>query len=174
MTNVRPIQGPGWTTQDPNEYDPDKKYTAATDERGHSGFVRNLRVPSDMVGQIARIVESGYYDEYTTQAALVRDAIHHHLEKLNKELSSENLKRTLSMNRLNSRVQQRRQETEAYQDMLTAIRMEVNELVAIESYAEAQAFIAEMRGNEDAVPLRFRESYDSKLQELMRFARPME
>lgn len=169
MSNVHPIN-PGWGTVDPTEYDPEKKYTAASDTRGHSGWLKNLRVPSDIVGQIAIIVESGMYDEYTTQAAFVRDAIHHHLHKINEEVQSKNLKKVLSMNALNSQVQLRRAEAETYAEMMKDIKQEVADLIHHGAPQEARAFIAHMMGMEDAIADRFKAAYETEMKKLKEWA----
>lgn len=163
MSNIRPIHGPGWDTQDPNEYDPNKRYTASADAKGHSGYIKNLKVPSDVVGQLAVIVESGVYDEYTSQAAIVRDALHHHLEKIQREIASRELGKVLSLNRLNSMVQQRTKEYEQFTAMMAAIKDEVLQYLFAENALEAKRYIAEMFGHIHAVPNRFQGQFESEL-----------
>lgn len=172
MGNVRPISAAGWNTNDPNEYNPHSRYTASTDDRGHSGWVKALRVPTNIVGEIAKIVESGVISEYDTAGALVRDAIVHHLHRLNEDIKSTSLEQNLNLVRINSEVQQRRKELQIFTSMIDTFEEEVDHLVRHRAYDEAYAYCQQMEKYESAIPARFLDEFKDRINRIKARVRP--
>jgi len=70
-----------WELEHPDDCSPDRFYTKATDNHGHSELV-HLKVPPGTLSTIAQIVQSRAIPEYRTSHDLIRDAIVHRLHYL--------------------------------------------------------------------------------------------
>lgn len=64
-----------------SEYSPDKFYTHATDQKGHSSQFR-VAFPPNVASQIASLAASDKYPDYQTAQHVIRDAVFHRLQWL--------------------------------------------------------------------------------------------
>lgn len=91
-----------WETLDPDEhYDPDRFYVAGRDQQGHYSEIR-VQIPTQLAGEIARLVEDRRIPFYMTRQHVARDAIYHRVKVLSKMLDDGKLEEAVNMAMLES------------------------------------------------------------------------
>lgn len=130
MGSVTPLHPDDFGTDD--GYDPSQRFTRSTDSRGQSGFINKTRVPQEMTGQIAAIVQSGNYPEYRTAGDVVRDALHHrllYLEKQDPVMDPDSpLARQIRLSRLQAQEEAHRLELERREELVTSIVRDLHKI----------------------------------------------
>lgn len=115
-----------WGTEGP-EYSPDKFYCRSSDTHGHYRHVR-VNVPPTMAGMLESMVESGGIPEYRTSQDVIRDAIVHRLEYLNKVyMKSEKYERVLAVERRRALVEQLTLQMQEFGHLVESIRRSISE-----------------------------------------------
>lgn len=88
-----------WETDDPRTYSIDKIYTEAIDKRHNMGESMRVKVRSDQVEQIAKIVAKDWVPEYATSQDFIRDAIYHRMVYWSEKISDGELRRIVTVER---------------------------------------------------------------------------
>lgn len=142
-------------------YDPDKYYTEASDKNGRGDPV-NTRIPPQIAGSIAALVQSGKIPEYRTQSDFIRDAVVHRLHTIGEKIKSGEIIRTVHMIAMLNEEIQAEKEKEAYQALIALIEARHSEY-ATKSPTKASVYLKQRLAEIDAIPEDFQADYDARL-----------
>lgn len=78
---------PGQQQASPAQYDPDKCYVKASDQRGHSEKV-GFKIPPDVYAQVMRFVADDAFPDYQTMGDVFRDAVVHLMARRRDQVTS--------------------------------------------------------------------------------------
>lgn len=78
---------PGQQAPSPAQYDPDKFYIKASDQRGHSEKV-GFKIPPDVYAQVMRFVSDDSFPDYQTMGDVFRDAVVHLMARRRDQVAS--------------------------------------------------------------------------------------
>jgi Arc/MetJ-type ribon-helix-helix transcriptional regulator len=151
---------PSWTPAD--TYDPNAFYTEASDKKGR-GEPINARIPPQIHGGIAALVQSGKIPAYQTQSDFVRDALVHHLHRMAERTNDEALRRRVSMVTLLNREIQAQQEKDDYAQLMMLIEDQIVDYRMRNQNEASSQYIKERLSEIDALPERFQEDYERRL-----------
>ena len=153
-----------WNTQpSAGSYDPKRRYTQASDRKGHYTRIR-VKFPTEIGGQLARVVASKAFEEYETPQAIIRDAVVHHLHKLNQTLESEEIERAITLTVLHDEILARKQRRDIFGEMMESIDTECADMQMQGKFYELREYVEELMMRSQAVPKELREEFVSRLE----------
>lgn len=149
-----------WNAQD--SYDPDAFYTEASDKKGRGEPIQ-ARVPPQIAGGIAALVQSGKIPQYQTMSDFVRNAVVHQLHKDAERAKDEALRRQVTMVTLLNREITLQREDDAYRDLMSAIDRRHTDILSQGKTEDAKIYLKNRLSEIDALPERFQDDYDKRL-----------
>ena len=149
-----------WNPQD--TYDPDAFYTEASDKKGRGEPVQ-ARVPPQIAGGIAALVQSGKIPQYQTMSDFVRNAIVHQLHKDAERTRDEGLRRVVTMVTLLNREIAMQREDDDYAKLMSLIDAHHTNLLTHHRIDDAHQYVKTRLTEIDAIPLRFQDDYEKRL-----------
>lgn len=155
---------PSWTLSD-GAYDPNKFYTEASDKSGRGDPV-NARIPPQIAGTIAALVQSGKIPEYRTQSDFIRDAIVHRLHDIGERVDSGEIRRTVNMVVLLNQELQAERAKDDYATLIDLIRRRHQDYLK-QSLEKANLYVKERLAEIDGIPLDYQEDYERTLSGLL-------
>jgi Arc/MetJ-type ribon-helix-helix transcriptional regulator len=142
-------------------YDPEKFYTEASDKGGRGDPV-NARIPPQVAGTIAALVQSGKIPQYRTQSDFIRDAVVHRLHTIGEKVDSGEIVRTVNLIALlNYEIQAERAKKD-YNTLMSLIETRHMDYSAT-SMTKANQYIKNLLAEIDAIPDDFQEDYEQRL-----------
>ncbi len=151
---------PSWKPAD--HYDPDAFYTEASDKKGRGEPVQ-ARVPPQIQGGIAALVQSGNIPSYQTQSDFIRNALVHQLHRDAERVDSGELRRIVSMvTLLNNEIKAAR-EKDDFQQLMSLIDARHQDYLSAGKMEEAKTYLKTRLSEVDALPERFQDDYDTRL-----------
>ena len=151
---------PSWTPAD--AYDPDAFYTEGRDKQGGGENIQS-RVPPQVHGTVAALIQSGKIPQYRTMSDFVRNAIVHQLHKDLDRLDSPDQQRRLQLVILMNNEIAAQRETDNYNDLISMIEQRHMEYIRLNKPDEATRYIKKRLADIDAIPDRHQEDYERKL-----------
>ncbi len=143
-------------------YDPDAYYTEASDKKGRGEPIQ-ARVPPQIAGAIAALVQSGKIPPYQTQSDFVRNALVHQLHKDSERTQDESLRRVVTMvTLLNNEIRATR-EKDDYNQLMDMISQRHSDYLAQGKIEEAALYIKGRLAEVDALPDRFQDDFEKRL-----------
>ena len=158
--------GTNWTTSS-DGYDARSFYTQSSDSKGHHAKIQ-VKVPTNIAGEISRLVQSGVIPEYDTAQALIRDAIIHRLHHVNEWIKDEGLQRTITMWTIHEDAIHKANQREQFKEMMHSIDEHAQFLINRGNQDAAREYINDLLGKMDAVPPEFRSEYIGNLEGKMK------
>jgi len=155
-----------WTTSD-DGYDARNFYTQSSDSKGHHAKIQ-VKVPTNIAGEIARLVQSGVIPEYDTAQALIRDAIIHRLHDVNQWVKDEGLQRTITMWTIHEDAIHKANQRDQFKEMMHAIDEHAQFLINRGNQDAAREYVTDLLDKTDAVPTEFRSEYIGNLEGKMK------
>lgn len=154
-----------WETTDAQGwYDPKKFYTYSEDKKGHSAQLR-LRVPTNLAGQIARVVNSGIIPELRTSQDFYRDALFHRAHDVAEWIDDGLLKKEVDVMMLRSEQARIRQSREDAIELIGETRENLTAAYHRGDFDWIRAQLDQLYTDANAVPELFREDYLTLLNE---------
>ncbi len=155
---------PSWKLST-GSYDPDKFYTEASDKSGR-GDPLNARVPPQIAGTIAALVQSAKIPEYRTASDFVRDAIVHRLHTIGEKVDSGEITRTVNMVALlNDEIHTSRAKDDFH--ALVALIKTRHFDYGARSMEKANQYVKGRLAEIDSIPEDFQEDYEKELTQLL-------
>lgn len=149
-----------WKPSD--NYDPDAFYIEARDKNG-GGEIINARIPPQIHGSIAALVQSGKIPQYRTQSDFIRNAIVHQLHKDLERTEDAEQMRKLSMILLMNQEISASREAEDYRSLMSMIESRHTEYIMAQKTEEARLYIKTRISEIDAIPDRYQDDYEKRL-----------
>jgi len=164
-----------WGTLDDDEhYDPHRRYTFGSDQKGHSSEIR-VQIPKPLRGEIQQLVESGIIPEYRTAQHVARDALYHKVKQLAQQIDNEELDRAVDLSMLISdeeQVKAKDQEAKAFIAMVTDnLKSLMVQAYETNDYARVREYLVDRSGKAEVVPEAHRAEYENVLKEHRRLVR---
>ena len=151
---------PSWTPAD--VYDPDAFYTEGRDKQGGGENVQ-ARVPPQIHGSIAALIQSGKIPQYRTMSDFVRNALVHQLHKDLERMDTPDQLRMLQLVIVMNNEIAAERETETYNDLVAMIERRHMEYIALGKQEQATAYIKRRLADIDAIPDRHQEDFERRL-----------
>lgn len=151
-----------WNTEG-NEYSASQFYTRSTDGLGNYRHQR-VNVPPEMAARMATIVAKDYVPEYRTAQDLIRDAIHHRLQWLEKRINDGELEQVLSVERRRAEVERLRMEVEDLSRMVTESEQTLTAAAVAEDWPSLARALESITDHSNEI----REPYAGRLYELVK------
>lgn len=151
---------PSWKPAD--NYDPEAFYTEASDKKGRGEPIQ-ARIPPQVSGAIAALVQSGKIPQYQTQSDFVRNALVHQLHKDSERTKDEALRKIVTMVTLLNNAIRAARERDDYKTLMDLIQERYTELASSGKVEEASMYIKARLAEIDALPDRFQEDYEKRL-----------
>lgn len=160
------------TTWNPaGAYDPNKYYTEASDKNGRGDPV-NTRIPPQIAGSIAALVQSGRIPEYRTQSDFVRDAVVHRLHTIGERIASGEIMRRVNMVAMLNEEIQLEKEKEAYDSLMALIDSRYTKYMSQGQHSKANIYIKGRLAEIDAIPDDLQTDYENRLAAKLHAALP--
>lgn len=154
---------PTWDTQETDGYDSHKFYTQASDRKGHAAKIQ-VKLPTNIAGEIARLVQSGVITEYSTSQAFIRDAVIHRLETVNQWIHDGRLEKTISMWTIHNDALRKTQERETFQSMMREIGDHCQHLLNTGRQDDLRDYVENLLGQAITIPVEFRTEFIGDLE----------
>lgn len=151
---------PTWTPAD--AYDPDAFYTEGRDKQGGGENIQ-ARIPPQVHGSIAALIQSGKIPQYRTMSDFVRNAVVHQLHKDLERTDSPDQLRKLQLVLLTNQEISAQRETEDYHNLMSMIESRYLEYVGLGMQERASAYIKERLADIDAIPDRHQDDFERRL-----------
>lgn len=155
-----------WTTSN-DGYDARSFYTQSSDSKGHHAKIQ-VKIPTNIAGEISRLVQSGVIPEYDTAQALIRDAIVHRLHAVNEWIKDEGLRRTITMWTIHEDAIHKANQREQFKEMMHSIDEHSQFLINRGNQDAAREYVNDLLSKTDAVPQEFRSEYIGNLEGKMK------
>ena len=153
---------PSWQTSD-DGYDAKHYYTQSSDSKGHHAKVQ-VKVPTNIAGEIARLVQSGIIPEYDTAQALIRDAVIHRLHMVNEWVKDEGLTRTITMWTIHEDAIHKASQREQFKEMMVGVDEHCQFLLNRGRNADVRDYVSDLLEKNEAVPPELRSEYIANLE----------
>jgi len=157
-----------WETQS-SGYDQRKFYTQASDKKGHWHQL-NIKLPTTVAGEIAKLVQSGAIDEYTSTQAFVRDAIIHRLEYISRYIESEDLRREISLHTIHAEAILKKDKRERFRRMMLDIQENCQYYSNHGKLEELRGYVSGLLDQAVYVPEEHRPEYIGELEQQLKIA----
>jgi len=155
---------PSWKLSS-GTYDPSKYYTEASDKSGR-GDPANARIPPQIAGTIAALVQSAKIPEYRTQSDFIRDAIVHRLHTIGEKIDDGDIIRTVNMViLLNDEIHNSRAKDDFH--ALVALIKTRHFDYAAKSMEKGNEYVKGRLAEIDSIPEDFQEDYEHELTQLL-------
>lgn len=152
---------PSWNLVS-STYDPNHFYTEASDKSGRGDPV-NARIPPQIAGTIAALVQSGKVPEYRTQSDFIRDAVVHRLHTIGEKVESGDIVRVVNLVALlNDEIRVDR-EKDDYASLMHLIETRHMDYLSKGRADKAQQYIKGRLAEIDAIPFDYQEDYERRL-----------
>jgi hypothetical protein len=153
---------PSWQTSD-DGYDAKHYYTQSSDAKGHHAKMQ-IKVPTNIAGEIARLVQSGIIPEYDTAQAMVRDAIIHRLHMVNEWIKDEDLTRTITMWTIHEHAIAKASQREQFKEMMAGVDEHCQFLMNRGLNNDVREYVNDLLEKNTAVPDELRAEYIANLE----------
>lgn len=152
---------PSWTLTSGSAYDPDKFYTEASDKTGR-GEPSTVRLPAQVGGSIAALVQSAKIPEYRTQSDFIRDAVVHRLQSIGEKIDSKEIVRTVHLVTLMNQEISHERDKDDYNALMNLIEQRHMDYSS-QSMDKANSYIKDRLTEIDAIPDDYQEDYERRL-----------
>ena len=153
---------PSWQTSD-DGYDARHYYTQSSDSKGHHAKIQ-VKLPTNIAGEIARLVQSGVIPEYDTAQALVRDAVIHRLHEVNAWIKDEDLSRTITMWTIHNDAIHKASQREQFKEMMNGVDEHCQFLMNRGRNDGVREYVSDLLEKNMAVPIELRTEYIANLE----------
>ena len=154
---------PTWKLTD-SSYDPDKFYTEASDKSGRGDPV-NARIPPQIAGTIAALVQSAKIPEYRTQSDFIRDAVVHRLHDIGVRVDSGEILRVVHLTTLMNQEIAAERDKDNYNSLINMI--EQRHIDYRPGTEKATQYIKGRLAEIDAIPEDYQADYEKRLSNLL-------
>lgn len=149
-----------WKTAD--NYDPEAFYTEARDKNG-GGEIVNARIPPQIHGSLAALVQSGKIPQYRTQSDFIRNAMVHQLHRDLERIQDQDQMRKLNMIILLNQEISAQREQDDYNSLMQMVEARHLEYVLSGKTEDARLYIKTRLTEIDAIPDRYQDDYEKRL-----------
>lgn len=156
--------GDPWDVEADGWYNPHTFYTLGEDKKGHSVKV-TASIPKNLIGEIARVVESGEIPEYQSRTHFVRDAIYHRAKQVAGFLKNGELERQTDLALMLSMemgIQQQKEETEL---LIATMRDNCQQAYARGNLEFLDEYLARRRDYQNRIPEEYKDEFVAVLDE---------
>lgn len=158
-----------WATST-SGYDPRKFYVAASDKKGHSAKYQ-VPVPTTVAGEISKLVQSGFVEEYGSAQDFIRDAIIHRLQFISELVADGELQRRITLSMLHANALLVKQQREQFKDLMRQVGENCNYYLTAGRVEELREYVSELLDQAEVVPEAHRSEYIGELEGFLKRSR---
>jgi superfamily I DNA and RNA helicase len=159
-----------WGTESTKGYRRDAFYTQASDRQGHSAKYQ-VKVPTNIAGELAAIIQSGKIPEYRTPQDIFRDALIHQLHYLERIVDDPEFSRRISMAIIHQDLMTKQSEREEFYVLMEAIKEEIAHLQTTGQGDKLRRYLVDLLDKaEEAIPQEFLADFNDEIRQRLRIA----
>lgn len=159
------IERDEWDTVNPSRsYDPKNFYTASENKKGFSNTVK-FAIPKGILGQIQRIINSGFVPEYRSSSDFMRDAVMHRLKQVAAWIDDGELEAQVELTMMIFREEQIAQQKADVEILMARVRQNFEDAMERGDYNWVRDHLIERAEEADSIPEQHRSKFLNVLAE---------